>query len=165
MVLGWREILMIVLVVAVLFYSRNFRLLGFKKSLGIEPITPEDETRVGKSWLSEIAEKQKVQAEQDPRVAAIIEVFHRVAQLRFNQYQVFRLQSSEINAMALPGAHLLITQGLIDLPDLSEDQLAGILAHEIAHVELGHSRNAVIQKNRSEATKLFFATARILGKE
>jgi len=153
MVLGWREILMIVLVVAVLFYSRNFRLLGVKKSLGIEPITPEDETRVGKSWLSEIAEKQKVQAEKDPRVISIMETFHRVAQLRFNQYQVFRLQSSEINAMALPGAHLLTTGGLIDLPDLSEDQLAGILAHEIAHVELGHTRNAVIQKNRTEALK------------
>ena len=153
MVLGWREILMIVVVVAILLYSRNFRLLGFKKSLGIDPITPEDETRVGKSWLSEIAEKQKVQTEQDPRVTTIMEAFHRVAQLRFDRYQVFRLESSEINAMALPGAHLLITQGLIDLPDLSKDQLAGILAHEIAHVELGHSRNAVIQKNRSEALK------------
>lgn len=153
MVLGWREILMIVVVVAILLYSRNFRLLGVKKSLGIDPITPEDETRVGKSWLSEIAEKQKVQTEQDPRVTTIMEAFHRVAQLRFDRYQVFRLESSEINAMALPGAHLLITRSLINLPDLSDDQLAGILAHEIAHVELGHTRNAVIQKNRSEALK------------
>lgn len=153
MVLGWREILMIVVVVAVLLYSRNFRVLGVKKSLGIEPITPKDEIRVGKSWLSEIAEKQQVAAEKDPRVVKIMEVFHRVAQFRFKQYQVFRLQSSEINAMALPGAHLLTTGGLIDLPDLSELQLAGILAHEIGHVELGHSRNAVIQKNRTEALK------------
>lgn len=153
MVLGWREILLIVVVVAVLLYSRSFRLLGVKKSLGIEPITPKDEIRVGKSWLSQIAEKQQVESEQDPRVAHIMEVFHRVAQFRFREYQVFRLHSSEINAMALPGAHLLTTKGLIDLIDLSEDQLAGILAHEIGHVELGHSRNAVVQKNRTEALK------------
>jgi predicted Zn-dependent protease len=153
MVLGWREILLILVVVAALFYSRSFRVLGVKKSLGIEPITPNDEIRVGKSWLSEIAEKQQVAAEQDPSVARIMEVFPRVAELRFKHYQVFRLHTSEINAMALPGAHLLITGGLIDLPDLSEDQLAGILAHEIGHVELGHTRNAVIQKNRTEALK------------
>ncbi len=153
MVLGWREILLIVVVVAVLLYSRSFRVLGVKKSLGIEPITPKDEIRVGKSWLSEIAEKQQVEAEKDPRVTKIMEDFHRVAQFRFKEYQVFRLHASEINAMALPGAHLLTTRGLIDLPDLSEDQLAGILAHEIGHVELGHSRNAVIHKNRTEALK------------
>jgi len=153
MILGWREIFLIAVVVAILFYSRSFRVLGVKKSLGMEPITPEDETRVGKSWLSEIAEKQQVATEQDPRVAKIMGVFHQVAKFRFNQYQVFRLHSSEINAMALPGAHLLTTDGLIELPELSEDQLAGILAHEIGHVELGHSRNAVIQKNRTEALK------------
>ena len=153
MVVGWREILLILVVVAVLFYSRSFQVLGIKKSLGIEPITPKDEIRVGKSWLSEIAEKQQVTAEQDPRVAKIMKVFHQVAQFRFKEYQVFRLDSSEINAMALPGAHLLTTAGLLNLPDLSEDQLAGILAHEIGHVDLGHSRNAVIQKNRTAALK------------
>ena len=153
MVLGWREILLIAVVIAVLFYSRSFRVLGVKKSLGIEPITPKDEVRVGKSWLSEIAEKQTIESEKDPRVIRIMQDYHLVAHLRFKEYQVFRLHSSEINAMALPGAHLLVTRGLIDLPDLSADELAGILAHEIAHVELGHSRNAVIQKNRTEALK------------
>ncbi|MEE8350054.1 MAG: M48 family metallopeptidase, partial [Acidobacteriota bacterium] len=151
--LGWREILMIAVVIAVLFYSRSFRVLGVKKSLGIDPITPKDEVRVGKTWLSEIANKQQITPEKDPRVTEIMEVFHRVAEFRFKHYPVFRLHSSEINAMALPGAHLVITSGLMELPDLSEAELAGILAHEIGHVELGHTRNAVIQKNRTEALK------------
>ncbi len=150
---GWREILLIVVVAAVLFYSRSFRVLGVKKSLGIEPITPKDEVRVGKSWLSEIGEKQTIEPEKDPRVTRIMQDFQLVAHFQFKEYQVFRLHSSEINAMALPGAHLLVTQGLISLSDLTVDQLAGVLAHEIAHVELGHSRNAVIQKNRTEALK------------
>lgn len=153
MTLGWREVLLIVVVVTALIYSRSFRLLGVKKSLGIEPITPEDEIRVGKSWLSEIAKTQQVNAEQDPRITEILENFLRVAQFRFQKYRILRLHSSEINAMALPGAHLLTTDGLLALPDLSKDELAGILAHEIGHVELGHSRNAVIQKNRTEALK------------
>lgn len=42
-----------------------------------------------------------------------------------------------VNAFALPGGHVFIGQGLINLMD-SEDELANILGHEIEHIDLNH---------------------------
>ncbi|HEX2254837.1 MAG TPA: M48 family metalloprotease [Thermoanaerobaculia bacterium] len=43
----------------------------------------------------------------------------------------------EPNAFALPGGHLFITRGMLDL-GLDDDMLAALLGHEIAHVVLDH---------------------------
>jgi predicted Zn-dependent protease len=42
-----------------------------------------------------------------------------------------------VNAFALPGGHVFIGKGLLNLMD-TEDELASVLAHEVEHVELGH---------------------------
>jgi len=47
-----------------------------------------------------------------------------------------------INAFALPGGHILITGDLIDAAE-SPDEVAGVLAHEIAHVERRHVMQSV----------------------
>jgi predicted Zn-dependent protease len=43
----------------------------------------------------------------------------------------------EPNAFALPGGHIFVTTGLLDLLD-SPEELAGVLAHESAHVARRH---------------------------
>ena len=159
MTLGFREILIILVVLIVVLYSRSFHLVGIKKSLGLEPTTPEDEIRIGASWLSDMAKEQSIKPEQETRVQAILDDFRATGGMTFKSYKVFRMDSPEINALALPGGHILLTQGLMTLPDTSDDELAGILAHEIAHVELGHCRKALIQKNRTEALQLFLSLA------
>ena len=159
MTLGFREILIILVVLIVVLYSRSFHLVGMKKSLGLEPTTPEDEIRIGASWLSDMAKEQSIKPEEGGRVQNILDDLRATGRLTFKSYKVFRMDSPEINALALPGGHILLTQGLMALPDTSEDQLAGILAHEIAHVELGHCRKALIRKNRTEALQLFLSLA------
>jgi len=52
------------------------------------------------------------------------------------QFKVTNL--SDINAFALPGGFLYINRGLIEA-SRSEAELAGVMAHEIAHVALRHS--------------------------
>jgi predicted Zn-dependent protease len=55
------------------------------------------------------------------------------------QYQVTILDTSEVNAFALPGGYIYVTRGILALAsDTSE--LAAVLAHEIAHVTLRHAR-------------------------
>ena len=54
-----------------------------------------------------------------------------------------------INAFALPGGQVFITQGL--LKNLtSEGQLAGVLAHEIGHVVARHSAQQVAKSNLTQ---------------
>ena len=63
---------------------------------------------------------------------------------------VFGIIDSEgINAFAAPGGYILITRGLYELLD-SEAQLAGVLAHEIAHVVEKHHLNALQDTLKAE---------------
>ncbi|HEY6148433.1 MAG TPA: M48 family metallopeptidase, partial [Thermoanaerobaculia bacterium] len=56
------------------------------------------------------------------------------------QFRVTNL--SDVNAFALPGGFLYVNRGLIELVP-TEGQLAGVMAHEIAHVALRHPTNQV----------------------
>lgn len=52
------------------------------------------------------------------------------------QFSLYR--SNEVNAFALPGGFIYVSTGLVNAAD-NVSELAGVLAHEIAHVTLGHS--------------------------
>jgi hypothetical protein len=55
-------------------------------------------------------------------------------------YQFKVVNASDINAFALPGGFLYLNRGLIEAAK-SEGQLAGVMAHEMAHVALRHGTN------------------------
>lgn len=52
-------------------------------------------------------------------------------------WHFYVVKSDDINAFALPGGHVFITTGALQNLK-SEDELAAVLGHEIAHVEKGH---------------------------
>jgi Zn-dependent protease with chaperone function len=52
--------------------------------------------------------------------------------------------SDTINAFAAPGGHIVILRGLIDQAK-SADEVAGVVAHEITHVQLHHPTKALIR--------------------
>jgi len=56
----------------------------------------------------------------------------------YNGYHLTILDSTGFNAFATPGGHIFITRGLVEAAP-SEDALAGIIAHELAHIFLRHS--------------------------
>ncbi len=55
-------------------------------------------------------------------------------------YQFKTVNQGEINAFALPGGFLYVNRGTIEAAG-NEAQLAGVMAHEIAHVALRHGTN------------------------
>ena len=56
----------------------------------------------------------------------------------FNGYHVIILDSPEFNAFASSGGHIFVTKGLVQAA-ASEDMLAAVIAHELAHIILKHS--------------------------
>ena len=52
------------------------------------------------------------------------------------------LDNSDINAMSCPGGIILLNKGLTDLAE-NEDELAAIMAHEVAHIALRHGIQSV----------------------
>ena len=57
--------------------------------------------------------------------------------LEHGSVQVHLVEDSEINAFALPGGHILIHSALVQHLE-SPEELAGVLGHEVAHVQLNH---------------------------
>jgi beta-barrel assembly-enhancing protease len=54
-----------------------------------------------------------------------------------NDIHIHIVESSDVNAFALPGNHLIIYSGLITQCD-SVTELCGVMAHEIGHMQLKH---------------------------
>ena len=98
----------------------------------------EGEIRMGKEYAQQI--ESSVKLIQDP---VITEYVNRVGQnlVRNSDAQVpFTIKvidSDEVNAMALPGGFFYVNSGLILAAD-EEAELAGVMAHEIAHVAARH---------------------------
>ena len=65
----------------------------------------------------------------------------------------------KINAFAAPGGFIFVTTGLLNFVE-DEDELAFVLAHEIAHIEMDHGLNAIIQ---NEGAKLFQSATGDMG--
>jgi len=71
----------------------------------------------------------------------------------FNGYHFAVLDTDEINGLACPGGFIFITRGLLDLAE-DEEGLAGILAHEIAHISYKHGLGAIRKSRFSDLGKV-----------
>lgn len=69
------------------------------------------------------------------------------------EYKFKVLDTQEINAMALPGGWVYVSRGLMDFLD-NDNELQGVLAHEMAHVDLGHGLGIYKRQMRSMVTTI-----------
>lgn len=78
---------------------------------------------------------------EDPEaLARVTEIGYRVARHAGYTEMPFTFHLLDMpapNALALPGGHIFITRGMLDL-GLTDDMLAALLGHEIAHVAQDH---------------------------
>lgn len=109
--------------------------------------------------------ESQVRILRQPRATDFVEeVVHRLtAQApgpRF-EYQVKLVDAPEINAFALPGGFLYVHRGLVEAVR-SEGELAGVLAHEVAHVALRHGTRQATKGTAAQAG--LSVLQRILGR-
>ena len=77
---------------------------------------------------------------------AISALMHRLSQAQGleHEVQVHVLKNPEINALATPGKHIIVFEGLIAQSE-SADELAAVLAHELAHVQQRHVMQGLVR--------------------
>lgn len=122
------------------------RAAGVAKNLGTaaSPLPEKDEIALGR----ELAGRTMGAAPliDDPRLQGYVNRVGRSVAAQSERpdlpWRFGVLDSPSINAFASPGGIILITRGLYELLD-NEAQLAGVIGHEVAHVDKHHHSNVV----------------------
>jgi predicted Zn-dependent protease len=102
----------------------------------------KDQVKLGLQAATEIRTKEKILPAYDERVKTLRRVASRVLATVDDkgepwQYSFDVVQSKEVNAFALPGGPTFFYTGLMDKL-MTEDELAGVLSHELTHVRKEH---------------------------
>lgn len=115
---------------------------------------------IGRSVVRQLREQGNLL--EDPEVAEYVtDIGQRIASNAHDgehRFEFFVVNDDNINAFALPGGHIGINSGLI-AATRNESELAGVLAHEIAHVTQKHIARRIAGTGRTS----LLATAAILA--
>ena len=127
---------------------------------GVNFYSLEKEIGLGKQLAQEVERQAKII--DDPIIA---EYVNRVGQNLVRNsdakvpFTIKVLDSEEINAFALPGGFFFVNSGLILKAD-TEAELAGVMAHEIAHVAARHGTR---QATRGELAQIMTIPLYVMG--
>jgi len=128
-------------------------------------ISPAEEYRTGEAVIRNIRRAGGVI--DDPLIQNYLNDlgYRLVASSESQQlFHFFLINDSSINAFALPGGFIGINAGLI-LSTKSESELAGVMAHEIAHVTQRHHARQYEQGSNSIPIIAVLIAAMVLGSQ
>ncbi len=114
----------------------------------------EQDVALGRQWAQKIDQSAKIV--DDPVIA---EYVNRIGQNLVNNsdakipFTIKVIDSEVVNAYALPGGYFYVTTGLIELAR-DEAELAGVMAHEIAHVTARHTTRSMTRAQLAELASI-----------
>jgi predicted Zn-dependent protease len=117
--------------------------------MGLNLFTIEDDKALGKRVNDEILSKPNEYPILDPvQYKEVYDYINGIKQTLLNtgevryakefDWEIRIINDTTLNAFCTPGGYIYFYTGILKFLD-SEDQLAGVLGHEIAHADLRHS--------------------------
>jgi predicted Zn-dependent protease len=139
----------------------SFMVTALFPASGLASMTIKEEKEMGDKLALEI--QRTVAMINDPLIKAYVDEIGRRLLVeaddhRFD-YHFYVVNESEPNAFAIPGGHIFVSSGLIRFVD-TEDELAGVMGHEIGHSVLRHIDKAI---DRAKRLSLLTLAAIIAG--
>ncbi|MCC6658231.1 MAG: M48 family metalloprotease, partial [Rhodocyclaceae bacterium] len=114
-------------------------------------ISPEQEHRLGEDYMRQI--RRQAPMVTDDEVEDYIQALGTSLSKHTNYelgFHFFMLQSSVINAFALPGGYVCVHSGLM-LETTNESELASVMGHEISHVTQRHGARMIEEMSHMSA--------------
>ncbi len=120
--------------------------VGYLSPKWIAPHVPESwERNVGDAIVGDFGDNRCREAEGQRVLESLVERVEPGATRGPNPIRIATLDFPIFNAAALPGGHIIVFQGALDEVE-DPDALAGVVAHEIAHVRRRHVTQALIRE-------------------
>jgi len=100
----------------------------------------DKEVSIGDSVARQMDQTYKISGDLDvnARVQKILDQLETVTDRRDVVYVIRVIDEDTVNAVSLPGGYIYVFRGLIDKMQ-NEDQLAGVIAHEMGHITARHA--------------------------
>lgn len=105
-------------------------------------VSMKTEIGIGERALAEL-EKTHELTQEGVAARTVADIGARLTRGSRYQYRWYVSDDAEVNAYALPGGIVVVNQGMIDEAQ-SAEELAGVLAHEVQHVERRHTLQQLI---------------------
>lgn len=121
--------------------------INWVKLFKIEQATQYSEEKLGDLFW-EVIKKSNEEITDTTVVQTVDRIFNRITKANSINRSTIKLhvvKKDEINAFALPNGHLVIHSGLIT-KSKSPEEIAGVLSHELAHIELKHIMKKMISE-------------------
>jgi len=123
------------------------------------------ETGLGSALAAEL--RAASQPVNDPDITALVGgLCQRLQGSVRDQRRVFHsevIRGNSPNAMALPGGFVFISHSLVDLCERCPDELAFVMAHEMAHIIRRHAWDRMVNQTMLRAAAVVTARAGVLG--
>lgn len=144
-----RKIILEGTITILLFFGTWFVLtqIDWVKLFKVQQITEKTEKKLGDLFW-EVFKKSERENENTLVVTSIDSIVTKVCSandIDREKIKVSVLNKDEINAFALPNGHLIIYSGLILNSD-NQEELTGVICHEIAHIELDHVMKKLVKE-------------------
>jgi beta-barrel assembly-enhancing protease len=126
-------------------------------------LTVDEEKKLGRRILLEM--ERKAEFIRDPTLQVYVNyigqsIVKEVGPTPF-EFKFYLLKGAEPNAFAIPGGYIFLTSGLIILAE-SENELAGVVSHEVAHVTGRHISHLIDRSKRLNIASLGAMLAGVL---
>lgn len=113
--------------------------IPFTNAVDFKKFSKHNEHKLGEKFI-DFLKKTNTEITSDSAVTKVKFINNRIClanQIDTNTIQIFIFKNPEINAFAIPGNMLIIYSGLIEFCKTPEE-LAAVMAHEMAHIEKKH---------------------------
>jgi predicted Zn-dependent protease len=114
-------------------------------------LSDDDEINIGDGMAQDYLARRRALSASDlaleEYIAGVGTAVSRHARRKLNYKFHYVPESYFVNAFALPGGHIFIGKGLVQLME-SEDELASVLGHEVEHVDNYHCNEQELEADR-----------------
>lgn len=137
------------IITILLFFGTWYALtqIDWMKIFKVQQVTDKTEQKLGELFweIFKKSEKEIINTHVVYSVDSIVTHICESNKIDRNKIKIHILNKDEINAFALPNGNLIIYSGLILNSD-NQEELTGVICHEIAHIELNHVMKKLVKE-------------------